>query len=121
MTQKNLRYLTADQRSMTYADPDDVSSTLRVANDRQIKKMNGIQLLNTRPEFIRNWKTKVTVGDQVAVDAQSIRVTFSGTTANIEKMKAEWAILKANIDAVLDDSLAGFPTKTDAPLVNSLT
>lgn len=121
MTQKNLRYLTADQRSMTYADPDDVGSTLRVVNDRQTKKMNGIQLLNTRPEFIRNWKAQVTVGDNVAVDLQSIRVVFSGSTANSAKMLKEWETLKGNIDKVLAESLAGFPTKTDAPFVNSLT
>lgn len=121
MTQKNLRFLQADQRSFTYADPDDVGSTLRVANDRQVKKMNGIQLLNTRPEFIRNWKSQVVVGDNIAVDLQSIRVVFSGSTANVAKMLAEWKVLKTNIDAVLTDSLAGFPTKTDAPFVNSLT
>lgn len=117
MTQRTLRYLTADQRSFTFADPSNARNTLRVIVDRSDKTMNGIKLQNVSSQFISNKQGRVVDGDNVANDALSLRLSISGSTASASEIAQMWADLKANVDLAIADVTSGFPVTTNTAFV----
>lgn len=120
MTQRIMRYLSADQRSFTFADPLNSRHTLRVIVDRADKTMNGIKLQNVNSQFIVNAMNPVVSGDNIANDAISLRLSISGSTASKAIIAQKWADLKVNVDLALRDVTDGFPVLPSTAFVTDV-
>lgn len=106
--------------SAIWADTSDINHTLRAKVDIAPKNISGVNLVNNRSEVIHNRKVPVTVGTLTTTEAQSIRVSFSGSLEASAQLAADWAVVKANTDAFIASlMLKGF-VPTDAVVTTTV-
>lgn len=113
MTQQTAKLQSVDANSVTFADPTDISHTLRVKNNRTPKTLYGVQLTNNRIEFIENDTALRSNGDKQVKEPLSVRVVISGSIESEDELTQMWANSKVNVDsAIADGALKGFkPTQ----------
>lgn len=86
-----------------YADPHDITHTLRV-NVKTAQKVSGqVSLTNVRDEMVETFVLPVTNGTSNGVENASIRMTISCSTQNAAKMRAHAVRFFANKLAAMDD------------------
>lgn len=84
-----LRIISSDANSVTYANPADPNYTVRFKTSSSMKNVDGIRLQNFITEVIVNDTNEVTVGAQhSASDALSLRIRFSGSDLSQARLKA---------------------------------
>jgi len=76
---RTLSVLSQDSRGVTYADPAKPDLTYRFKHTNAVKQINGIAVTNCRAEIVINDNNPVAVGNAVAVDANSVRLSVSGS------------------------------------------
>lgn len=105
----NYRKTSVSNGEIRYADPSDVTHTLRVAVSTAPKTAGAISLTNNRLEFIESISAPVTDGTNHAKEVVSIRIVASGSTLNEALIKAAVTQAFANFTAVMNDKgLQGF-------------
>ena len=104
------RKTSATNGETRYADPSDVTHTLRVIVSTSPKTAGAVSLTNNRLEAIESIQAPVTQGGvAVAKETVSIRIVASGSTQNEALVKAAVTQAFANFSAIMNDKgLQGF-------------
>lgn len=109
MTVRNFKLQTQAGGVLTYADPSDISTTLRVSTSVANKTIKSVTAPNVRTEFVLLAPADIVEGANTANETLSLRVTLSGSSQNKADVAALWSNLKANVDsAIADGCLTGF-------------
>nr|QQM16276.1 hypothetical protein [Fonsystermes virus] len=74
-----LQVLSQDSAGVTFADPGKPDLTVRFKHTTSSKSINGVMVSNIRAEVIMNDNNVVNVGGATAVDANSVRLSVSGS------------------------------------------
>lgn len=105
----NFRKTSVSNGEIRYADPSDVTHTLRVVVSTAPKTAGAVSLTNNRLEYIESIHAPVTDGTNTAKEVVSIRIVASGSTLNEVLIKAAVTQAFANYTAVMNDKgLQGF-------------
>lgn len=103
-----------------FADPGNITHTLRVSVATSPKAAGKVSLTNNRFEYVESERPQVTNGTDNSNEVTSIRIIISGSTQNANLLKARVARAFANVEAMMDDKcLDGFIPTSD-PVVSAV-
>jgi len=83
-----LRVISSDANSVTYANPADPNYTVRFKTNSSMKNVDGSRLQNFITEIIVNDTNAVAVGSSSVSDALSLRIRFSGSDLSKARLMA---------------------------------
>ena len=108
---------TADQISVTFADPSKPSFTVRFKTTNGKKRLQGIALDNIKHEIIVNDINHVNHGDDVLLDPLSLRISFSGAVQSRARLEQIAVAISGQLNGWFSENvLLGFEPVT--PPVN---
>jgi hypothetical protein len=82
-----LQVLKTEPTGVVYADPAEPDLTVRFKNTSRAKSLSGVPTTNYTTEIIINDDNTVTIGGSDVVDALSVRIRVSGTSASAARIK----------------------------------
>lgn len=103
-----LRYQSANARSVFFVDPTNPRDSLRVGASVKNKRLGTESIPNVNADLtqLRRRPVKSKCGTCSSVDeVSSIRVEFSGAIDNAEQLQKDWQDFKANVDLAIQQGL----------------
>jgi len=102
-----------DASGITLADPADPDLTVRFKFGKQQKVISGLSATNVVSEIIYNDLNTVTIGEESAVDAVSVRLRTSGAFESMARVSELLLSLAAQISTWNAEAVfKGFPPTT---------